>query len=200
VQATQASSIQVVAAPVVGTAALPGALTLTAYSTTLTRTGGLAPYTWSVSVGSLPAGLSLNVSTGAITGTPTTVGRSNFTVRVVDGNGAAATSAKSIAVTALTAPAAFNKSAPATNLTGRSRTSLALSWAAATRATSYEYCVDTTNDNACSGTWISRGTNRSVTIGSLAANTAYYWQVRAVNAAGTTLANGGTWWKFTTGA
>ena len=200
VQATQASSIQVVAAPVVGTAALPGALTLTAYSTTLTRTGGLAPYTWSVSVGSLPAGLSLNVSTGAITGTPTTVGTSNFTVRVVDGNGAAATSAKSIAVTALTAPAAFNKSAPATNLTGRSRTSLALSWAAATRATSYEYCVDTTNDNACSGTWISRGTNRSVTIGSLAANTAYYWQVRAVNAAGTTLANGGTWWKFTTGA
>lgn len=200
VQATQASSIQVVAAPVVGTAALPGALTLTAYSTTLTRTGGLAPYTWSVSVGSLPAGLSLNASTGAITGTPTTVGTSNFTVRVVDSNGAAATSAKSIAVTALTAPAAFNKSAPATNLTGRVRNGLALSWAAATRATSYEYCVDTTNDNACSGTWISRGTNRSVTIGSLAANTAYYWQVRAVNAAGTTLANGGTWWKFTTGA
>lgn len=200
VQAISSTSIQVLAAPVVGTAALPGGLTQTAYSATLTVTGGLAPYTWSVATGTLPAGLTLNTSTGAITGTPTTAGTSSITFRVTDSNGAAATSAKSIAITALTAPAAFNKSAPATNLTGRVRNGLALSWAAATRATRYEYCVDTTNDNACAGSWISTNTARTATLNSLAANTAYYWQVRAVNAAGTTNANSGTWWKFTTGA
>ncbi len=199
-QAISSTSIQVVAAPVIGTAALPGALTQTLYNSTLSRTGGLAPYTWSVASGTLPAGLSLNTSTGAITGTPTTAGTSNITFRVTDSNGAAATSAKSIVVTLLTAPAAFNKSAPANNATGQARNALALSWAAATRATRYEYCVDTTNDNACAGSWISTNTARTATLNGLAANTAYYWQVRAVNAAGTTIANSGTWWKFTTGA
>ena len=45
-------------------------------------TDGSAPVTYSVLSGSLPAGLSLNASTGAITGTPTTTGTSNFTIRV----------------------------------------------------------------------------------------------------------------------
>jgi hypothetical protein len=33
---------------------------------------------------------------------------------------------------------------------------------------------------------------------SLSSKTVYYWEVRAVNSAGTTLANSGTWWRFTT--
>ena len=103
-----------------------------------------------------------------------------------------------IAITAPALPGAFNKSAPANNATGRSRTALGLSWAASTGATRYEYCVDTINDNVCNATWISTGTARTVTIGGLGSLTAYYWQVRAVNAVGTTLANAGTWWKFTT--
>ena len=72
-----------------------------------------------------------------------------------------------------------------------------LSWAAAAGATGYEYCIDATNDNACS-TWISTGTNTSVGLSSLSAGATYYWQVRAVNGDGTTSANGGTWWRFTT--
>jgi hypothetical protein len=40
--------------------------------------------TWSVTVGSLPAGLSLNGSTGAITGTPSTPGTATFTVTATD--------------------------------------------------------------------------------------------------------------------
>ncbi|MGB9512457.1 MAG: putative Ig domain-containing protein [Candidatus Acidiferrum sp.] len=41
------------------------------YSAQLTATGGTPPYTWSVRSGSLPTGLSLNSSTGLISGTPT---------------------------------------------------------------------------------------------------------------------------------
>ena len=44
-------------------------------------TGGKAPYTWSVVNGALPPGLSLNASTGVISGITTTKGTYNFTVR-----------------------------------------------------------------------------------------------------------------------
>jgi beta-glucanase (GH16 family) len=53
------------------------------YSETLKATGGTTPYTWSLSSGSLPAGLSLS-STGTISGTPTATGTSTFTVGVKD--------------------------------------------------------------------------------------------------------------------
>ena len=43
----------------------------TAYSQTVTASGGSGSYTYSVSSGSLPTGLSLNAGSGAITGTPT---------------------------------------------------------------------------------------------------------------------------------
>lgn len=66
------------------TASLPSGTQNMAYSAMLAATGGVTPYTWSISNGSLPAGLSLNSSTGAITGTPSGGGTSNFTVKVTD--------------------------------------------------------------------------------------------------------------------
>ena len=42
------------------------------------------------------------------------------------------------------------------------------------------------------------GAATSVTISGLARGTTNYWQVRAVNATGTTEANAGVWWRFTT--
>jgi YVTN family beta-propeller protein len=48
-------------------------------------TGGTQPYTFSVATGSLPAGLTLNTSTGAITGTPTATGA--FTIQATDSTG-----------------------------------------------------------------------------------------------------------------
>jgi hypothetical protein len=56
---------------VIGTTSLPNGQINVAYSATLAATGGTTPYTWSQTAGTLPAGLQLDTSTGAITGTPT---------------------------------------------------------------------------------------------------------------------------------
>lgn len=66
------------------TASLPGATAGKPYSAGLTAEGGKLPYTWSISGGSLPPGLSLNAATGAISGTPSNAGTSGFTVKVSD--------------------------------------------------------------------------------------------------------------------
>ena len=57
-----------------------------AYSRQLTASGGTAPYTFSILVGSLPAGLSLS-SGGLISGSPTSAGVTTFTVQAIDNEG-----------------------------------------------------------------------------------------------------------------
>ncbi len=68
----------------VTTTALAAGMVGEAYSETLEATGGTTPYTWSMSADNLPAGLSLNPTTGEISGTPTEMGTANFTVKVTD--------------------------------------------------------------------------------------------------------------------
>ena len=53
----------------------------------LNETNSALPATWSIPTGSLPSGLSLNASTGAITGTPTAAGAYSFTLRATNANG-----------------------------------------------------------------------------------------------------------------
>ena len=72
-----------------------------------------------------------------------------------------------------------------------------LIWDAMPGATSYQYCVDTTDNNACNR-WVSAGAAITVTLNGLKYATTYYWQVRAVTATGTTEADAGDWWTFTT--
>ncbi len=80
------SNVTVCVDKFITTLSLPSATIGTAYSQTLAQTGLSGALTWSVSVGTLPAGLLLNASTGAITGTPTAAGTSNFTISVTDGS------------------------------------------------------------------------------------------------------------------
>jgi Putative Ig domain len=83
--ATKALSIIVNPAPLtITTTTLPTGTVTVAYNATLQSSGGTAPVTWSITVGTLPGGLSLNANTGAITGTPTTAGTSSFTVKATD--------------------------------------------------------------------------------------------------------------------
>ena len=55
-----------------------------AYSSAIVPHGGTGPYTFAMASGSLPAGLTLNTSSGVISGTPTTAGPFSFTVKVTD--------------------------------------------------------------------------------------------------------------------
>ena len=85
---TKALSISIAApapAPLqISTSSLPSGQVQVSYSVTLAGTGGTSPYSWSVVTGSLPPGLTLGSSTGAIAGTPTASGQYSFTVQATD--------------------------------------------------------------------------------------------------------------------
>jgi len=84
--------INVSGAPLSASApALPTAITGTAYSQPLSATGGLPPYAWSVTTGSMPDGLKLDTAAGTISGTPSAQGDFNFTITVSDSQSTKAT-------------------------------------------------------------------------------------------------------------
>jgi len=82
-KATEQLSITIVTPLTVATTSLLNGILNASYASTVTATGGTAPYTWSVTSGALPPGLNLSTS-GAITGTPTSTGVSTFMLQVAD--------------------------------------------------------------------------------------------------------------------
>jgi len=82
----------------ISTTSLPAGLPNTGYSAALAASGGSAPYTWSIFSGTLPAGLALNASSGAITGTPSATGTSNFTVQASDASSPAQVATKALSI------------------------------------------------------------------------------------------------------
>ncbi|WP_161962887.1 putative Ig domain-containing protein [Xanthomonas campestris] len=97
-QASQSYTLSIAGATLVpGQSTLPPAVRGTPYSQVLTATGGVAPYTYSVASGTLPAGLTL-ASNGVLSGTPTAEGSTSFTIAVADAGNATATQAYTFTV------------------------------------------------------------------------------------------------------
>ena len=91
--------IVVVSPLAIVTARLPAGEVGIAYEATLQAIGGSPPYTWAITGGALPDGLSLQQGSGVISGTPTKAGTFNFTVGVTDDEGSTATRNLSITIT-----------------------------------------------------------------------------------------------------
>lgn len=68
------------------------------FAQTLAAAGGKPPYTWAVVVGGLPTGLTLNATTGVLSGTPTTAGSYSLTIEAKDADSHTARKAMSITV------------------------------------------------------------------------------------------------------
>ncbi len=120
------------------------------------------------------------------------VRRSDFEGGYVTWNGAVATVFFNTPV-----PAPLWKISPPNGAT-RQPFSVTLSWATSGGASSYEFCLDTSPNNACDTSWISVGAATTASVSGLGAGATYHWQVRAVSLSGTTTANNGEWWSFTT--
>jgi len=98
--ATQSLSITIITPLSITTNSLPSWTVSVAYSQTLAVTGGTAPYTWTITSGTLPSGLSLS-SSGVISGTPTTAGDpTSVTFQVTDSVSKTVTKSMSITINA----------------------------------------------------------------------------------------------------
>ncbi|WP_162782219.1 putative Ig domain-containing protein [Arenimonas caeni] len=120
--------------------ALAGGTLGQAYSASITAaSGGTAPYSYAVTAGALPGGLTLNPSTGAITGTPSALGSFNFSITATDSSTGTGpyTATQSYAITVIDVPPVANNSSTtvaygsganpvALNITGGAPTSLAI--------------------------------------------------------------------------
>jgi Fibronectin type III domain/Putative Ig domain len=178
------------AAPVFTAATPPATATAgTAYTYTFAASGTPAP-TFHVSSGALPAGLSLNTTTGILSGTPTTAGTATFTVTATNGvSPDAVTPPLTITVTATaTAPAA-----PTGVAATAGNASATVSWTAPANGgsaiTSYAVTphAGTTALAPVTVTGVPPATGTTVT--GLANGTAYTFTVTATNAVGTSPAS-----------
>ena len=99
---TKAAALQIKVNPLptVNTTSIPAATAGAAYSATLSESGGISPYTWTITSGTLPAGVSLNSTTGAIAGTPAGVSSGSVTFHVADAAGMSASQAITFTVNA----------------------------------------------------------------------------------------------------
>ena len=98
--------------PIITTSSLPAATVGQPYSATLQSGGGTGPANWAVTLGSLPAGLTLNAATGVISGTPTANGQNGFIVTTTNAGPPSLSSTVSLSITvgaAATVKLAYSK-------------------------------------------------------------------------------------------
>ena len=115
--ATEQLTIAITGLAITTSAPLPGAAVGTAYSQALVAAGGTPPYTWALTGGAPPAGLTLS-SAGAITGTPTAAGTSSVTIQVTDSTKATASAAFTLTVISASFSGLSSTAAAAQQLSG----------------------------------------------------------------------------------
>jgi hypothetical protein len=86
--------------PLALTGSLPDGVVFTPYSASITATGGTTPYSWTAT--GLPTGLTINSTTGVVSGTPTAVGSYATTVTAADSAGKTASASSTIVISAPT--------------------------------------------------------------------------------------------------
>ncbi len=91
-----------------------------AYSQSNAASGGTAPYTYSVSAGAVPAGVTLNASTGAVSGTPTAAGAFSYAIKATDSGSPAQTATQTVSGTIAPATLTLTSTASATTQVGQS--------------------------------------------------------------------------------
>src|SRR6202007_2307218 len=99
------------------TTSLSSATAGTAYSNPLNATGGKSPYSWTLSSGALPGGITLQATgslSATLSGTPSNSGQFNFTIQVTDSPSPKQTAAQSLALTVSSATGGGGSVAPAT--------------------------------------------------------------------------------------
>ncbi|SNS43420.1 Putative Ig domain-containing protein [Granulicella rosea] len=150
-------------------ATLTNAVAGKTYSATLANTGGVAPFTWKISGGALPAGLTLS-SAGVISGVPTIAGNYSFTASVTDTEPSPQTASRAytltvytaLAITSSTLPSGAVKNAYTTTLTSTGGT-LPVTWTVASGSTLPAGLALNSTTGTISGTPTTAG-NYSVTI------------------------------------
>jgi hypothetical protein len=106
------TTIQVVPAPLQIVAPFTTPVIGVPYSVTVFAKGGEPPFTYSVSSGALPAGLTLNSSSGVISGTPTQIGPATFTLKVTDSYTPTETATHTYTLTVMPQPLVITTSSP----------------------------------------------------------------------------------------
>ncbi len=106
------------------------------------------------------------------------------------------------AIALLILPGTFSKTGPSNRSTNQSKKPT-FSWTSSSGAYAYYLCIDTVDNNKCdtggwTGRWMYWSDTSYSSFTAMKPGTTYYWQVRAQNSKGTTYADGGAWWSFTT--
>lgn len=96
---TASAQITVNPSPQITATSLIGGTTYAFYSQSLSEIGGSSPFNWSITSGAVPSGLTLDASSGAISGTPTGGGTWNFTVQLTDAAGASTFAGLALTIT-----------------------------------------------------------------------------------------------------
>lgn len=164
--------------------ALPTGAVGTAYSEVFAASAGASPFTWGVSAGSLPSGLSLSAVTGEISGTPSTPSTGVFTITATDAAGC--TGAEDYTLTVFADPGSSTVSASTTGLCLSALQPcvdvpflFAQGESAPVRGISVTFQLDTTKLALCTpgtpassiriGSWLAGYVNRSLMVSDLGA-------------------------------